>query len=116
MLDLQGSVPETSRRSTHQVVFEDEDNGMTELTSAMVSVISSDCEAIIDSNVFAVLNARPCVEQHSSPSSYVAFCNDVRMRGEAPKLSLSVGSCNVSSEPFLVLVIDEPLFAKWKEV
>ena len=32
------------------------------------------------------------------------------------KLSASIGSCNVSSDPFSVFDIDKPSFSKWEEV
>ena len=41
MIEFEGSMSEPSRRSTHQVVFEDEDDEMNDLDFTMASVSSS---------------------------------------------------------------------------
>ena len=82
----------------------------------MASVSASDWEANIDANVSTAFSVPPSVEQYSSPSSDVAFCKAINLRGEISKLSASIGSCNVSSEPCSVFDIDKPSFSKWEEV
>ena len=113
MLDFEGNLSEPSRRLNHQVVFEDEDD---DWASTMASVSASDWEANIDANVSTAFSVSPSVEQYSNPSSDVAFCKAINLRGEISKLSASIGSCNVSSEPCSVFDIDKPSFSKWEEV
>ena len=38
------------------------------------------------------------------------------LRGQMSKLSLSIGSGNISSKPFSVFDIDKPSISKWEEV
>ena len=73
MLDFEGNMSKSSWRFKNQVVFEDEDNDMTALDSTMASVSASYQESNIDTNVSAELDVSPSVEQHSIPSSNVAF-------------------------------------------
>ena len=116
MLDFEGNLSEPSRRLNYQVVFEDEDDELTDLASTMASVSASDWEANIDANVSTAFSVPPSVEQCSNPSSDVAFCKAINLRGEISMLSASIGSCNVSSEPCLVFDIDKSSFSKWEEV
>jgi len=94
-------------------VFGDEE---CDWASTMASVSSSDWEANIDDNVSTAFFVPPAVEQYSSPGSDVAYCKAINLRGEISKLSASIGSCNVSSEPCSVFDIDKPSFSKWEEV
>ena len=87
MLDFESEMPEPSRRSKHQVVFEDKDDEMIDLDSAMVSVSAIDWEANIDASVPTSFSVTPSVEQHSSPSSNVAFCKDKILRAEISSLA-----------------------------
>ena len=80
-------------------VFEEEDDGMTEMASAMTAVTASDWEENINANVSTEFDVTPCVDQHSRPSSDVTFYNSVIMKGDISKLSASIGSCNVYFEP-----------------
>ena len=56
MIDFEGVTSEPSRRSKHQIMFEDEDDDTTDLASTMASVSASDQEAIIDSNVSTIID------------------------------------------------------------
>ena len=58
----------------------------------------------------------PSDDQRLNPSSDFAFCNTINIREDLSKLSSSIGSFNVSSEPFSVLYIYTPSFFKWDEV
>ena len=51
MIVFEGNLCKPSWRSKHQVVFEDEDDEMTDLASTMSSVFASVWEANIDTNV-----------------------------------------------------------------
>ena len=51
MLDFEGNMPESSRTTKYQVVFEDEDDDTTDLASSMASFSTSVWEANIDTNV-----------------------------------------------------------------
>ena len=64
MIEFEGSMSEPSRRSTHQVVFEDEDDEMNDLDSNIDSVYASDWEANIDANVSTAFSVPPSVEQY----------------------------------------------------
>ncbi len=110
MLDFEGNILEPSRRLNHQVVFEDEE---CEWASNMALVSARDWEAKIDANVSTAFSVPPSVDQYSNPSSDVAFCKAINLRGEISKLSSSISSCNVSSEPCLLFKIDKPSFSKW---
>ena len=73
MLYFEGSISEPSRRSKHQVVFEDEDDEITDLAYSMSLVSASDWGINIDANVFAVFYVPPCFEYHVSSSYDFAF-------------------------------------------
>ena len=77
---------------------EDEDNEINDLVSIMASVSAVDCEANIDDKVSMSFYVPPSVELCLSPSSNVAFCNALNMRGDISKLRASIGASNVSSE------------------
>ena len=113
MLDFEGNLSEPYRRLNHQVVFEDEEY---DWASTMASVSASDGEANIDANVSTAFSVSPSVEHHSSPSYDVDFCKAINLRGAISKLSASIGSCNVSSDPCSVFYINKPSFSKWEEV
>ena len=93
-------------------MFEEEDDGVTDLDFTIASVYASYQEVNIDTNVSVEFTMPTFVEHHLSPSSDVTFCNDSSMRGEIFKFSTSIGSCSVSYEPCLVLDIENPLFSK----
>ena len=59
--------------------------------------------------VFAV---PPSSDQHLNPSSDVTFCEAINLRGEISKLSASIGSFNVSSDPYSVIDLDKNSFYK----
>ena len=67
-------------------MFEDDDNGMNDLASTMVSFSKSNWEANINANFSAALAAPPSVDQHLSPSSDVACCHAMSLRGENASL------------------------------
>ena len=89
---------EPSRRSKYQVVFEDEDYNAFDLAYSIASVSASYWEAKIDANVSTAFATLPSVEQCLRPSSDVAFCEAMSVRGETSKISASIGSCNIYSE------------------
>ena len=62
MLDFEVNVPEPSRRSKHQVVFEEEDNEMIDLAFAIASVSASYWEANIDDNESIEFAVPPSVD------------------------------------------------------
>ena len=64
----------------HQVVFEDEDDDMTDLAYDMDSDTASDWEHKIYTNVSAAFTVSPYDEQFSSLSSDVAFYNATNTR------------------------------------
>ena len=99
MIVFEGNLCKPSWRSKHQVVFEDEDDEMTDLASTMSSVFASVWEANIDTNVSTSFAVSLSVEQCSSSSSDVAFCKAMNVRGDISKLSVSIGSYNFSFEP-----------------
>ena len=80
--------------------------------STMALVSASDWEANIDTNVFTEFSVPPSVDQCLNPSSDFAFCKAINLRGEMSKLSASIGSCNISSEPCSVFDVDKPSFYK----
>ena len=86
MLDFERNMSETSRRLNHQVMFEDGDNEVSDLASTMASVSASDWVDNIDVNVHTSFSVPPSAEQHSSPSSDVAFCKAINFRGKSPSL------------------------------
>ena len=112
MFDFEGNMSGSSRRLNHQVMFEDEDDEMTDLASTMASVSANDWESNIDSNVSTAFSVPLSIEQRLSPSSNVAFFKDINLREEISKISASIGSCNVSSETCSVFDIDKPSFSK----
>ena len=62
ILDFEGSISEPSLRLKHQVVFEEEDNKMTDFVTTMASVSASDRESNIDANVSTEFSVPPSVE------------------------------------------------------
>ena len=86
-------------------MFEDEEY---DWASTMASVSASDWESNIDANVSTAFSVPPSVEQCSNPSSDVVFCKAINLRGKISKLSASIGSYNVSSEPCSVFDISKP--------
>ena len=76
-------------------MFQDEDDDVTDLVSAISSVSTSDWEYRIDTNVHAEFSLPLSVDQCSSPSSDVSICNAMRMMEEIFKLSASIGSYSV---------------------
>ena len=62
MLEFEGNASENSRIPKNLVVFENEDNEMTELDSNMASVTENDWEANIDTNMSASFYVPPSVE------------------------------------------------------
>ena len=116
MSDFEGNISEPSRRSNHQVVFEEECDNVTELASAMASFSTSDWEAKINCKFSAAFNMPPIIEQNSIPRYDISFCNTKNLRGEMSNLNLFIGSFNVSSEPCSVFDTDNPSFFKWEEV
>ena len=99
-----------------QVVFEREDDDMTELASTIASVTESDWEANIDANVSLAFNVTQSFENHSIPSSDVDFFNAMNLREDISKLSVSIGSYNVSYEPCSDFDIYKTSFSKWEQV
>ena len=89
---------------------------MTDLAPTMASVSESDWEASIDNNVSTAFAVQSSVEHHSSPSSDVAFCKAINLRGEMSKLSASIGSCNVSSDSCSLFDISKPSLSESEEV
>ena len=63
---------EPSRRSMHQVIFEEENN-TTGLEFTIAPVHPSDWKANIDANACASFAVQPSIEQNSSPSYNAAF-------------------------------------------
>ena len=61
-LDFEGNMSEPSRRSMHQVAFDEEDNDVNDLAYSMVSVTESDWEAKFYANVSAAFTVPPSVE------------------------------------------------------
>ena len=62
MLYFEGNMSEPSRRSKHQVVFEEEDDEITGLASTMASVSANDCEYSNDTNLSAAFYVSPYIE------------------------------------------------------
>ena len=108
---------EPSLRSNDRVVFENlNEDVMSEFTSTMVLFNASDWEDNIDYNTSAVFDVLSSSDQYLNLSSDVTFHKAMNLKGEISKLSMSIRSCNVSSEPFSMLEIDKPSFSKWEEV
>ena len=112
MLHFEGNIYEPSWRSEHQIVFEQEDNDVTDLNYSMLSVSICDWEANINTNVSSAFSVTLYIKKYSSPISDVAFCKAMHMRIETHKFSVSIGNCNNLYEPCAVFDIDKPSFYK----
>ena len=64
MLDFEGNMSESCWRSKHKVVFEDQYDEMTNLTSNMALFCASEWEANINANMSAAFALPPSIEQH----------------------------------------------------
>ena len=116
MLDFEGNMSEPSRRTSHRVVFEDEDTDMADLASTMASISTNDWEANVDSNLSSAFVVPTSDEQYNNPSSDVAFCKAINLRGEISKLGASIGSCNVAPQSSSLFDMESPSISKWEEV
>ena len=117
MLDFEGNVFEPSRRSNNQVVFENEnEDTMYELASTMDSISVSDWEDNIDTHVSTLFDMQISSDQCLNLISDVTFCKSINEMGEISKLSMSIKSFNVSSEPCPVFDIDKTSFYKKEKV
>ena len=116
MLDFEGNMSEPSRRTSHKVVFEDEDTDLADLASAIASISTKDWEANVDSNISSAFGVPTSDEQYNNPSSDVAFCKAINLRGEISKLGASIGSCNVAPQSSSLFDMESPSISKWEEV
>ena len=62
MLDFEVNMCEPSRRSKHQVAFEDKDDDMSDLDSNIPSVTAIDWVVSIDANVSISFTALPSID------------------------------------------------------
>ena len=96
-------------------MFEDEDDDAADLACSMASVSTSDWEPNIDANVSSAFDVTLPTEYHSRSSSYVSLFKAMNMSVDISKLSASIGSFNISSEPCSVFDIDKTSVSKWEE-
>ena len=80
MLDFEGNMSEPSSRLMDQVVFEEEDDYMTNLASTMALVIASVWEASIKANGSTVFSTQLSVDKYSSLCSDFVFFNAMNLR------------------------------------
>ena len=116
MLDFEGNMSEPSRRTSHQVVFEDDDDDMVDLACAMANITTTDWETNVNSNISSAFAVSLPSKQYTSPSSDVAFCKSINLRGEISKVSASIGSCNVDDGPCPLFDMESPTISKWEEM
>ena len=61
-------------------------------------------------------SVKPSADKCLNSSSYVTFCEAINLRGDISKLSASIGTLNISSEPCSVFDIEKPYFCRWNKV
>ena len=111
MLDFDVNIYYPSRTSNDRFVFENEnEDTMSGLASTLTSVTKNSWEENIGFNLSLTFSVPLSNDQCLNSRSNVVFCKYINLRRQISMFIGSIGSCNVSSEPFSIIDIDKLFF------